>query len=236
MKASFKDQLKTVSADQNIEELLDIFLDNSKSFPTIEEMNVMVDEHFHQWVEKNKTSSKVYSRKSKLRIEKHLFNIHLKDRKTHIIFKAKVLKKTLGIQWVSLHYVSTPKGLLYFHLIPRNKTVICYYSHFFDRYATRALDENFKNRTNSINGYFLDLLGNDFIQIYNTNNKEIKICVEEGLVLGSFNMMKRGNEIGRFIVCNTFISKEMLRVDQLSMWKDARAKKLKLEEPYFIIY
>jgi len=92
------------------------------------------------------------------------------------------------------------------------------------------------DRDNSVKKFIFNYLDNKITQIYNINNKEIQICTEDGLILGHFDLIDYDEEeTGRLIVCSTFLSIEMLKANQLTMWKDAQAQKLKLKDPYYVL-
>jgi len=234
---TLKNQLKNVCNLNNLEEICDIFNKNLPIFLSKEEIKTTIDNHLFEWLQENKTSSKIFSKKAKIRLGKQKFHIHLKDLKTHIFFKISVFtKKGYHISWTSLHYVSTNKGLLYFQRTSTDE-IFCFYAHFFDRLGERVFDET--NRDLIIKEYIYSMMEENSVKIYNTINKDVQICKSDGIILGSFGLLKKGNSeepTGRIIVYNTFLSTAMLKNNQKEMWIKAMAKKLKSEDPYIVVY
>ena len=118
---SFKDQLKNVTNIQNIEDIINTYNKEKIYFLERDRIRDIIDEYIKKWIYANKTSTKIFSRKARIRISNQKFHLHLKDLKTHLFFYVTFTKKGFSTKWLSLFYVSTSKGLIYFHCFPSIK-------------------------------------------------------------------------------------------------------------------
>lgn len=238
MNESFREKMQEVKLKDELSEMFDRFCRNYDTFLTNPEViKNLTFNHVETWVNENRKSSKVYSKKACLRVKKQKFFIHEKDKKTYLFFRAEILKKNIMVNCASIYYVSTEtKGNLYFLKYPDYPEISCFFAHFFDRIAQRLL--NNKERAEAIKKYLEGLKNNTYIYHKNGN---VEIVREDGLVLGRHAFFEKKDEpkneqenIIRFITHQTFISNELLYPEQKKLCESARQGKLKSNDDFIV--